>query len=227
MERELGLVPKRGGRALTVRCDLLKRCLQSSLIIRLSQLSKLEYALQYVTCLFPACLNLLIYYELYKANTKSKNFKEVREQSNSNFYYFLLALWWTILQTLLHVPPTQTLPSETRCVPFLQKLGALSDMPMNSTPAEIWSRDFGSRCLWPSLSAPSLPSSGARSWAESHLCPAKAPHCSRGQGTEACWQKSDHILPLPWKHGSQGLFSSTGNAVNSNKTALPVLRPHL
>ena len=83
---------QRGGRALTVRCDLLKRCLQISLIILLSQLSKLEYALQYITCLFSACLNLLIYYELHKANTKSKNFKEVREKSNSKFYYFLLAL---------------------------------------------------------------------------------------------------------------------------------------
>lgn len=105
-------------------------------------------------------------------------------------------------------------------------------MPINSTPVEIWCQDFGSWFLLPLLSGPVLPSSKDPSWAESCLStssPSKGPSLFPQPRRDDCRQqhplKSDHVLPLLQKRENQQLFSSTGNLVKSNRTALSVPRP--
>ena len=105
-------------------------------------------------------------------------------------------------------------------------------MPINSTPAEIRCQDFGSWFLLPPLSGPVLPSSKDPSWAEfclSTSSPSKGPSLFLQPWRDDCRQqhplKSDHVLPLPQKLENQQLFSSTGNLVKRNRTALSVPRP--
>lgn len=176
-------------------------------------------------------MSLLIYYEFYKAHTKSKNFK-IREKTDIYVKVLLFS----------SRPPTDCLTNTAlrernpdpdlrppRLVIFSSFKSWRRSLICQEAPCQLKSgagtaevRFFGL------LSSTLLPFSEDPSWAAPPL-PSKGPALFPKPKDDARWQglppQSVHAVWLLRKPESQRLFSSTGNAVNSNQTALPVPRP--